>query len=188
MTDARMNLAQLFRDDGPGLSAGRQDMITGAREHVTAQLENAPTLKGFESGFDDAISEMLDIDVADIFIGAWTKLSELREYRDEARHPPDETALVPLLGHTVRSRHQPTIRIFSGQVEIAKLRFDVEVKFVVSAATLKIRKGRIMEIASGEYTMSGQVALAGKTLLEKTSRPYKIPGRVTLGEGVEIPA
>ena len=181
-----MKLSDLFRENGTTQS----NMVPGAREHLELKLENVPKMgwQEVDSRLDSALDEMLDISVLDVLSGAWTKLAELREYRDIKQHPTHETSFLNLYTHVVRSKHEPTIRVFYAEKEVARLKFGVEVKLNVAAATLKIQKGRIMEIMSGEFAMSGEISLGGQQLLKRAAGPYKIAGRVSMGEGIEIPA
>jgi hypothetical protein len=89
--------------------------------------------------------------------------------------------------HTIKLSHKPKIRIYSGQTEIATLEFSVDAQFEVAMANLKVRGGRIIEVDAGEYKI-GRVSLAGKTLLKKSTRAFQLPGHLSLGEGIEIPA
>ncbi len=186
MSGVPLKLTDLFRESG----AKSSNMIAGAREHLELKLENPPKLgwQELESHLGNALNEMLDIDVLDVLCGAWIKVAELREYRDLKAHPANETAFFNLYKHAIHSEHEPTIRVFYGEKEVARLKFGVDVELEVAAATLKIQKGRITEIMSGEFTMSGEISLGGKELLKKAAGPYKIAGRISMGEGVEIPA
>jgi hypothetical protein len=48
------------------------------------------------SEFNLKVGELLDIDLADIFVRAWNKYRILKDYADPDKHPPEETILAPL--------------------------------------------------------------------------------------------
>lgn len=191
MMESPATLGELFDYVDADETQVRDHKVTQqSRDHLSQEIAEVVDVDwdSVDGELGGAIQEILDIGLADIFIGGWTKLKELQEYRDPEKHPPEETAIVPLHEHTVRSIHRPTVRIYSGEREIAKLEFQIEAALEVTTAKLKIRAGRIMEIIAGEYHMSGRITLAGQPLLAKVSRPYRLSGHISLGEGVEIPA
>jgi len=190
MLTTATSLLELFRADDQGATAHQQGLIEKTHEGLTAKISGIPDISvaAVEEELGDAFDEILDVGIADILSGAWVKLKELQEYRDKERHPPGEISMVPLHRHALLSRHHPTISLYSGDTKIAEFKFDIEAKFEVRAAMLKIRDSLIIEIISGEYQMSGLISLAGEVLVKKATQPYKIPGHFSLGSGIEIPA
>jgi len=53
---------------------------------------------------------------------------------------------------------------------------------------LKVRGGKIREISAGRCRGKGTLECAGVALLQKETDAYDLPGRVSLGEGIDIPA
>jgi hypothetical protein len=189
MPNMPTTLAELFRSEGQE-SIDHQDLLTQTRDDLGVDVEGMSDggWAMIKEEVGNSLDQLLDIGIADILGGAWTKLGELQEYRDIQRHPPRETSMVPLHRHRIRSSHKPKIRLYAGDTEIAAVEFVVEALFEILAANIKIRGGRIIEITSGEYGMSGKISLAGQTLVEHASRTYQLPGHISLGEGFEIPA
>jgi len=190
MSGTPITLAELFRSSASEGPADRQVIVAQTGDNLRAQIADVPEVGWgpIEEEIGNSLDQLLDIRISDIFAGAWTKLQELQEYRDGKKHPPDETSIVPLHRHTIKSSHKPKIRIYSGQAEIATIEFSVDTQFEVATANLKVRGGRIVEVTAGEYKMSGKISLAGKTLMQKSTRAYQLPGHLSLGEGIEIPA
>jgi hypothetical protein len=136
----------------------------------------------------DAVAKALEVSMADILSGAWSKLQSLQEYRDPERHPPEEISMVPLAKHSITSSHKPSVELLSGEQVIATLTFTAEAKLVVEGAALKIQNARIMGLASGTFSGSGSLQFEGNTLLERSTKPTRIPGDISFGQGFAIPA
>jgi hypothetical protein len=134
------------------------------------------------------VGEILDFDITDTLIGVWNKYNLLREYRDSKKHPPEETAFVNLMQHTITSKHHPSIEIEKNQQRIAKLDFLLNFSLTVDAVVLRVQAGRIKGIQLGD--MKGDVTLRYHDLeiLNKSLPRITVPGAIDLGEGIAIPA
>ncbi len=132
----------------------------------------------------------LDIEMSSLLLRAWGKRNEIAEYRDRQKYPAGESHAVPLLEHTVISKHQPRIKVVINQKPLKKiefdLKFDVLIQLIMNGVVLKIRDGRIMEILVGSCNGYGLIEYAGLTILEKKTSPYEFPYMISLGEGVSI--
>ena len=134
------------------------------------------------------IGEVLDVDIAGVLLGGWKKYRQLQQYRDTAKYPPEDTILLALVEHSIASSHHPKIEILAEQVLLGTLEFTITLALKLEGIVLKVRGGKIREIAAGRCRGKGTLACAGVTLLEKESDPFELPGRISLGEGIEIPA
>ena len=132
------------------------------------------------------VTQALDIEMSDLLVWAWRTRREIAQYRDRERYPPGESHIVPLIEHTVVSKHSPTIQPVVNNVPLQKIKFDVILKLKMKGAMLKIRDAKIMEILVGSCSGSGAIEYAGLAILEKKTAPYEFPGTISLGEGVSI--
>ncbi|PYT10387.1 MAG: hypothetical protein DMF60_00220 [Acidobacteria bacterium] len=134
------------------------------------------------------VGELLDLDITGILIAAWNKYQVLQEYRDEKKHPLQETAYVSLLGRTIHSEHHPYIEIVRNNQRIAKLEFDLQFALTVEAVVLRVQAARIKGIQLGD--MKGEITLRYRELeiLNKSLPQIAAPGSIDLGEGIPIPA
>src|SRR5262249_16760047 len=137
------------------------------------------------AGFSEAVARevhgLLDISVGDVLVGAWNKARELREALEKTRDKADETVLVPLLDHTVKSDHHPYVDILQNDVPIARIEFTVHVELEVEGVLLKVRGGHIDGILSGRVKARGTVKLGEFVLVEKKLQPVIIPGSWSAG-------
>ena len=68
------------------------------------------------------------------------------------------------------------------------LEFTITLALKLEGVVLKVRGGKIREIAAGRCRGKGSLECAGVALLEKETDSVELPGRVSLGDGVDIPA
>jgi hypothetical protein len=93
---------------------------------------------------------------------------------------------VPLAPHTVASKHRPFIELALGEKAIGALEFEVELSVKLEAAVLTIRDGKFREIATGEAEVEASLSCEGSTLVKRELGDYKLPGRISFGEGIPI--
>ncbi|HLA98039.1 MAG TPA: hypothetical protein VJL34_06265 [Anaerolineales bacterium] len=165
--------------------------ITKSKEFAQAKQRIAQELKGFTvppSFYELMIlklTEALDIDIGDILVWGWRKQREIVQYRGK-ENPPGGAHNVPLLEHTLVSKHSPTLQPVVNSVRLAKLKFDILLKLKMNSAVLIIRDGKIMAVQTGNCVGNGSIAYAGFTLLEKKTAPVNLPGSIVFKEGIPI--
>ena len=130
--------------------------------------------------------DLLDISVPDILVSAWNKYFVLLKYLDKKKYPPNETFLVPLLEHTVKSQHHPFIELIINNVSITKLDFDINVSLTLKGMVLKIQDGKVLEISTGNCKGKGTVKCHKLLILEKETRTFSMPQSIKLGKGIPI--
>jgi hypothetical protein len=188
MAGVPVTLAELLLE-APDAAATRPLLDHAALSDLRTRVGGLPEI-AWSTAADtvaDAILAALDVKLTDILAGAWSTLRELQDYADPARHPAEETALVPLARHKLRSTHHPSIEVMLGEDVIAKLEFTVALTLSLEGIVLKVRGGRIREIASGSYAGTGSLKLADAVLVERQTPSYIIPGSISLGDGIPIP-
>ncbi len=132
------------------------------------------------------IDNLLDIKVSEILLRSWKNINDLSKYKDIQKYPPERSFLVPLLEHTISSKHKPEIVIEIEPLFKKTIPFDVTVKLVLKGFTLEIQAGLIKKIHTGECKGTGSVQCMNVTLLEKASGDITLPGIIGLGEGVPV--
>jgi hypothetical protein len=175
--DRRQRLAEL--ESSPAF-AGIAETITRNFSHLsTAAAVRAIVAK---------IPELLRVDVESLLVGAWKKYAELQRYRDAATYPPDETVLVELAEHTIRSSHTPYLDIMVGESRLHRIEFQLDLELVIKGAVLTVRDGRIWAVSVGSCEASGELTFKGYSLLKRQSTPVALPGTHTFAAPIPIPA
>lgn len=165
--------------------------ITKSQGFAQAKRLMAQELTGFQlppSFYEQLIMkicEAMDIEIGDILVWGWRKQREILQYRNK-ENPPGGSHKVPLIEHTLVSKHFPTIQPVINEVPIAKLKFDITLKLKMKGVMLVIQDGKIVEVMTGTCTGNGSIAYAGFTILEKKTAPYSLPGSIPFKQGIPI--
>ncbi len=111
-----------------------------------AFLEKARGIK-WQDAFSETeqkIGELLDIKITDILVRAWKKYAELQKYSNKEKYPAEESILVPLSTHEIKSVHHPSLEIFIDDHPLGKMVFDLTVTLKLKGIILKIQDARML--------------------------------------------
>ena len=122
------------------------------------------------------LAGLLDIELADILVGAWNKAHGLRQQIEKSVKTPGKEVFLQLAEHKITSTHQPYIALLKDGREIARLPFSVSLELVLQGAVVRILDGAIQEIQTGKIKGKGTVKCGGAILVEKELQPIAIPG------------
>jgi len=156
-----------------------------AKQKIAEELTGTPIPTSFYELLIMKLPQALDIDIGKILVWGWRKQREIVQYRDKD-NPPAGYHTVPLLEHSLVSKHSPTIQPVVNEVRLAKLKFDVILKLTLKGAVLNIRDGKIMQVTTGACTGSGSIGYAGIAFLERKTSPLVLPGSIDFMDGVPI--
>lgn len=159
-----------------------QEAFNTAAQHV--QISVLRDVGGLRWGMigpalTERLNELLDIGFVDIMLRSWKKYGLVRKYLGPDA-PAEETVLIPLAQHTIRSRHNPYVEILHGGRELARVTFPVTIELTLEGFALKIRNRRIEEIEAGKLQVSGTLQCESATLVEKKLQPIELPGSIKL--------
>jgi hypothetical protein len=136
----------------------------------------------------EKVEGLLNVDIVDVLCSAWNQYRFLQQFRDKNKYGPDETILVPLARHSVRSVHRPIMEFMLNDVTLGRLEFEIDLRLDLEGVLLKVRDGKIWEIKSGHCSGKGVCKCGDVTLMTKETPKFDLPGRVKLEKAVEIPA
>ncbi len=185
-----LTLTDLFRPNRADFSARATAAILAAGTLLPLQglllgeLRYFPW-QSFLASLGTKALELLQTRLPDILEGAWQKYQELEEYRDPAKHPPNETASVPLLERSFTSEHKPYLQVRFRE-HTYEVVFLVKLELVLKELTLEVQGGRIRAVQSGSLEGSGTISLGEVELAKKEFEPLPLPGRLALGDGIRL--
>jgi hypothetical protein len=192
MSSTRVTLAGLFGVGGDGLRSDQLPDLTDSEAYARLQEQlqgkAGAAWQMARANIGAHMGRLLDIDVVDILIGGWNKARELRKYRDEATYPPEEVIVVALAKHKLQSSHAPRLELVVAERPIGRLQFTVDVALAIEGAQLTIQGGRIKRIATGKTAASGTIKCEGAVIGQPEAKLGELPGEISLGQGVLIPA
>ena len=129
----------------------------------------------------------LDISLTDVIVEGWGKYKELLKYRDRERYPPDQTILLPLAHHEIRSVHKPYVDVLLDDKPIGRVTFTVDLRLLFDGVVLTIRDATIWEVKAGTCEGRGALKCGEITLADKQIVKFDLPGRIVLPDGLPIP-
>ena len=165
----------------------KNDQTLQLREKISVAMGKNGWSAAFEEMYRKT-TDLLDISVVDVLVGAWNTYQALKKYLDREKYPPTQSILVPLAEHTVKSEHNPHIDILVNDEPVGKIAFQIALTFTVRGVILIVQDGKIKGIKTGEVKGKGSLKCEGALLLEQDFRPIPLPGSVDLGDGIPIPA
>ena len=142
---------------------------------------------GVSSEVMEKLHDVLDVDIADIILEGWGKYKELLQYRDRTRYPPDQTILLPLAHHEIRSVHKPYVDVLLDDKPIGRVTFTVDLRLTFDGVVLVIRDAAIWEVKAGTCEGRGALSCGDVALVDKRIVRFDLPGRIKLPNGFPIP-
>lgn len=127
-------------------------------------------------------NELLDLELADLVVGAWEKAGELGEYADPEKTPPGETVVTEMGEHSIDLEYHPSLSVLVNEARLPDLSLDIELSLIVKGMILTLRGGEIRRMRSGSMEATGSIEAAGVTIVERESEPVELPGE-WLAEG-----
>jgi len=163
---------------------------------VEEAMRADPGLKGLGAAWslvgDQAWAKLrglLDCDLFELLGQAWVKAKALQDYADPVKHPPGETAVVPLAEHKFVRELHPTLEVTLSGCPPVPLRFTIALAAQFKGLALTIGDGHIKALTLGEASVSAQLKYGSVKLTdEKQSNKVQLPGRHVFDPpGLKIP-
>ncbi len=132
-----------------------------------------------------AVGRALDIDVADLLVAGWKRLSALREAARATIASPDSTEVVELVTHTMTAVERPEVEVLVNGAPFGRVETAITLELVLSGLLAVVRHGRLVEVRAGKATGVVRLAIQGATVAEREVS-IDVPGVVRLGRGVEL--
>jgi len=193
MSKSDLNMKDLFgveRGDSTIIQRGKFD---GAKSMAELKVNLAKKSKliqwdSVEDVLAEKIVEMLDIPLVKALFPAWKKYREIMDFSDPEKHPQNETSLVSLAEHTVKTDYHPCLQISYRGFEFPKIEFTLTAELTLQGIVLRIQDGKIKEIKEGTITGKGSLLLDKEAVIERSFGSYDLPGSVDLGDGIPLRA
>jgi hypothetical protein len=142
---------------------------------------------GVSSEVMEKLHGVLDVSIVDVVLEGWGKYKELLQYRDRTRYPPDQTILLPLAHHEIRSVHKPYVDVLLDDKPIGRVTFTVDLRLTFDGVVLVIQDAAIWEVKAGTCEGRGALGCGDVELVNKRITKFDLPGRIKLPNGFPIP-
>lgn len=149
-----------------------------ARFIKTAESQQSPSEVGRATGIGDIdrrvmtnnvadkLKDALDVQINQILKSAWAQHRDLLDDLESSKQTRDETFLVPLANHTIRSTHHPAVEVLVNDRRVAAFKFNANLMMRIQGAVLKVRAGEVVGVESGAWQGVGQLKCGPVTLVE----------------------
>lgn len=128
------------------------------------------------SAATDAIRNRLNFDVVELLGCGWVVAQELREYKDLQKHPPNETSILYLGQHKMRTDVHPVVIITIGPIR-REIPFTLEMTAQINSFALRIRDSHIKGAGTGDCFVEAQLKCGDIPLHDPIkSRKVTLPG------------
>jgi hypothetical protein len=134
----------------------------------------------------EKIPDVLGIEIGEILANGWKKAEELHGYANRTEYPPEETILVELATHEIRSSHEPHLEVMINDISVGRVDFEVDLVLEVEAALLTVRDGRIWKAAAGRCSASGELKCEGHRIVKRESEKVVLPGEIKFDPPIEL--
>jgi hypothetical protein len=123
----------------------------------------------------DKLKDALAVDLDQVLVAAWSKHKALAADLEESRKAKEETILVPLADHTIRSTHSPSVEVMVNDRRVAAFKFSANVLLRIQGAVLKLQAGQITGVEAGSWQGIGQLKCGTLTLVEHETKEFRLP-------------
>ena len=165
-----------------GIEKAREEL----RKDPKAAVRKEPDRKTLDGALKKAMFTALDVAIDDILGQAWSGWTELREYADPEKTPPEDVHVVSVSNHTIESVHEPAVDVVVNGITVHSFPFHVAAQLDVEGVNLVVQGGMIQEIQMGSLKLGGSVKLRDRTLLQKDLAQVTIPGVIQLAKPIPI--
>jgi hypothetical protein len=186
MADPRVSLKPLLLGDVPSaaIAACTDEASATARRGLAAvpQLDWA----SLSTDIGKKISEMFDIPLIGVMLGAWRDLRELRDAIHE--HSTDAGFDLPLFDHTLEVSFEPHLDIAVSGMRAVRIDFEIGAEIELAGIVVTIKGAAIRALRIGSCEAKATVKCEGVTIFERSLRKIDLPGEIDLSYGIPIGA
>jgi hypothetical protein len=160
------------------------------KQEMAEKFKGLKLAPGFYDGIFDLLiknlGELLSNDIpTEILAESWKKGKTLLQYCDKEKYPPDKKSLVPILQHTIKTSHEPSMEVSIHGQPIGSLTVKLEASFLIKGGMLEVQDGKIKKILTGDIEGTCRLQFMGVPIMEKKT-VFRIPGEYDLKKDVVI--
>ncbi len=133
----------------------------------------------------EATGNLLQLDVVDLLVRAWSKHAELVAAARRTAQAPGTSEVVQLATHRVTSVHHPYIDLVVDEVRIGRIHLELNLLFILRGVLAVVAYGDLVAIRCGNCTASAALSIEGLPVASREAT-FDLRGKVTLGQGVPL--
>lgn len=185
------SLGQLFGVTTQALSAQMNNqMLLRAAEAKGNQL--AKWVAGAQGGghlceqVAEHVCTSLTQNLGDVFAGAWSKYSELKQCARETRKDPKSTTDVALADHDFTWTMDTGVDVQLNGKKVASIPFTFAATCTVSGLELTLKQGSVVQVRSGKLNCEAQIRCANNVVWTRALGGVNLPGELRLSKPIAL--
>jgi hypothetical protein len=181
--------ALLFGDDSPkkleqaGERLARVDAVPPHPEATAEMICQAVLTK---------VSELLNIEIADVLVQAWKTRSALLKAAQETHAQPGTTKQVTIRTYAVPWDHEMDVDVALNGVQLVSLTFVLSLQLEITALAAVVQGGRLTAVTAGDgnanatLRVQDQSPLHQDAIVAQGERPIDLRYEVRVGDGIAL--
>jgi hypothetical protein len=175
-------LAELFSTNSGAQGMNAPRLSASERDKLSAVFKGKQSLAtaDVEKGVRDAYSGALDVNLMDVFLQAWAKISAIFMFADVRKYPPGERHFVPLAQHRIVSNHEPRVEVLIDGIAAFSVPLEVRLLVDFEGALLEIGDGKVHAVKSATCRITGSIVCRGVSIASAQTGNLTLPGEIKL--------
>ncbi len=174
-----LTLKSFFSEDETRPVADLLDRHAVAEILRSAAAIPAAVLPGVTKALEGALEGFFDIKLGPVLQASWQTLGAIDGAIKATKADAQAKVYVPLLDHKITSTHKPHVDLVMGGKTLAGLGFEIALTLELKGVQLEVAKGRLHGLTAGAALGQGVFSFAGRPLLQRSTPPLNLPGRVS---------
>ena len=151
------------------------------------------TADGREAANDalaSAAEGLLDLDIGDVLIYAWSTQKRLADAARETLHAPGRREVVQLVSHQVTSTYYPEVDLMVDDLRVHTFHFQLDLVLTIDVAAVTVQNGRLVAVKAGDGSASGTLTLkmsGGDAVLLHRECQFDLHLTIRVGNGIPLP-
>ena len=163
----------------------KSDDFKPVKKNISKEIKSITLPNSFFAKMIQKVSDLLKIDVHAILLNAWAKSGELGSYLENNKTPED-TIIIPLADHSIKSVHTPSIKPVINNISLGTIKFSVYLELLVKGAILEVQDKKIKSLSIGSCSAKGSVGYDAFIIAEKEGEIPMRSTSINLGEGIPL--
>lgn len=130
-------------------------------------------------------SDLLDLDLTQLVLNAWSTHAELKAAGERTLRSPDSEELVDLVSHEVTFDDQPSIDLLVNGQQIDTVHLTLSLTVDIDALTAIVKGGRLIGVRVGRCRVDGRLSIEDKCVADRRAE-LQLPFSLRLGSGLSL--
>ena len=142
----------------------------------------AGSLQGYVASLGaEEVNKTLDLDIAELLLGAWTKVRSIKEAAGNAGQQ-----VVKLGKHDFKYTCYPVLTFNVGELKLLELKLTLDLIATFESMAVSVADKRVKALAPGEAKATVKLSYKGEELKKVETSSLKLPGQMDFRPGMLV--